>query len=131
MSDDWKAGDIAVCIDDSPSRMKDTFGQPFPLRAGSVWRVIAVTLSRFGYRKGEPLLHLKGAPPPMRPYKSGAFHTERFRKLRPATDEFVEQMHSLVPDMETAFSRADREADELRTRWASQSDRYFRERDGV
>lgn len=98
MPQDIRAGDVVVCVDDSPCRLPRIAGLPFPYPRGSVWRVLQAKAARSG-RVG---LILRGGP---KPYVAGSvgWHDERFRKLNDEPDniELVERIKRPVriPDL--------------------------------
>lgn len=97
MGDDWKPGDLALCIDDSEGNIHDKNGQLVRLlERGKVYRVEALDADPAFAEIG---LHLEGVPRPW----SEKWQTEigwletRFRKIRPHTpDEFDRETIALL-----------------------------------
>lgn len=85
MSEDFKVGDVVVCIDDSPCKVDPFPGFPFGIKRGSTHRVTDLDL--VGY---DIFLGLLG-------YDEDYFFAARFRKLPPADDAFILRMRSLKP----------------------------------
>lgn len=79
MSDDWKPGDLALCVNRDPGPGKRwLYG--CKLRRGGIYTVEAVWRSaQYG-----PLLTVREVPCTS---NSGGFGTCRFRKINPLTDE--------------------------------------------
>ena len=85
MSDDWQAGDLALCVDASPA---SDCGGPHPLRSGAVYTVDEIWIGgefapngRFNdWPVGEPGLRFD-----FDCNKLGGWRPERFRKIRPHT----------------------------------------------
>ena len=96
MSADWKAGDRALCVDDSPHRNGRIYGTPSGLAKGRIYLVEAINPSSGGFG-----LIVSGV-------STGIFHTKldteipydpnRFRKIVPACDRVsVEQEQEVAP----------------------------------
>ena len=81
----FQSGDLVLCIDDSPKKGPIAAIVPIHhlIRRGRVYRVASVGRSRFG----KLLLGIEGIdlPPPML-----GFAPYRFRKIKPADDDFGE-----------------------------------------
>jgi hypothetical protein len=97
MSDDWKVGDLALCIEDAPC----PHWGPSPYRRGQSYTVAAVVVSPSGVDKGQVGLSLEGIaiPGPM-----NAANAARFRKIRPDKHEDCE------PEFVTLLKRSKVEA---------------------
>lgn len=85
MSDDWQKGDLALCVNDSPSRAPYFVrrGVAFPLRAGTVLTVHGIALAENG-DAGLLFEHVCAGH-----YAGGTeivFHPRRFRKIHPLNE---------------------------------------------
>lgn len=85
MSEDFKVGDVVVCVDDSPCVVDPFPGFPFGIKRGSMHRVTELCFMR-----GEVFLGLLDRD-------EDYFFAARFRKLPPADDEFILRIRSLKP----------------------------------
>ena len=103
MAHQWKAGDLAVCVDDS--RRWLPFDPPF--RSGKVYRVEAVNADADEMIFGEPVgLILAGIPefdiitPNFHCHAGDGWVADRFHPILPAEPCFTEAMRSLRPKVE-------------------------------
>lgn len=88
MSEDWKPGDLAVCV--NADKFHPRNHAPRHLREGGLYRVVGVTRPRFwlgGHRCAGVLLSevCNSANP------DGSFCAVRFRRVRPDTHEPCEE----------------------------------------
>jgi hypothetical protein len=80
MSEAWQAGDLALCISDSPNM----FGEPAPVKKGRIYRVTGTMISEPGFMDSGLLgLYLEGVRVPS---SSGAIAAIMFRKIKPDTE---------------------------------------------
>lgn len=77
MADDWKPGDLALCVDDSDH--PDDVQTGWNAIKGAIYTVSAVEIWPCG-----TYLHLAEDPVP---YDDSAWDAIRFRKIHPLTDE--------------------------------------------
>jgi hypothetical protein len=74
---DWQVGDLAVCVDDSP-----TLRPHCPLIVGRTYRVVGISILREGLIVAEAVA--------MNQSFGGGFLMRRFRKVRPDEREACE-----------------------------------------
>lgn len=102
MSDDWMAGDKAVCInaDGTPMLKEGTAYTVAEVAIGSVLNAENIAILEAGGDPPETVgLALKEAQPEP-PCK--VFNAERFRKIRPCSEDFMEMLREVLPSKETA-----------------------------
>lgn len=88
---DWKAGDLAVCVDLSVAE------HHLPITAIEVRRIYRVERVFVSPRNGNLVLVLHGVRADT---SDGGYASFRFRKLLPAEPCFTEAMRSLKPKVE-------------------------------
>lgn len=91
---DIQAGDVVVCVDDSPCKSEGIEGLPWPMRSGSIWRVSRIGLTN----RGQPGFRLHGEPQ-FYPGKRWWVISPRFRKLNDEPDnaELIERIRACKP----------------------------------
>lgn len=91
----WKAGDKALCVDDSPGQATGRVGVR-ALTKGTIYLVTHVFTST---TTGNPLLNLAGIDQGVTPRqkKRIGFRASRFRKIVPACDRISQEQEGLIP----------------------------------
>lgn len=88
MSEDWKAGDIAICVDAEPCRRNPSARL---LKLGRHYRVAVAA------DPGDGVLSLAFRCLTPKPGFGYAYAANRFRRIEPAEDVFTEAMRNLLP----------------------------------
>lgn len=91
MGEDFKPGDVVVCVDDSSARHT---GGPVPFRRGDLLRVAKAKLHPVSYVFS---LGFVGLEWPGKPGLHAAYHADRFRKLPKADEEFTASIRACKP----------------------------------
>lgn len=94
MGDDFKVGDVVVCVDVAPRGNWPVHNKNLSeLKIGAMYRVDWTGRSR----QGVPAVLLSGVPFDSRDGRYAGFDAKRFRKLRKADDSFIRQLRTLTP----------------------------------
>ena len=88
-----QAGDVVVCVDDSPCYVFPYPGAPFSLRRRDTFRVVEVEWSDFN---GVAFLRFVGRP--------GSYGSPRFRKIEKANKDFIAQIKACRPKRDRVWS---------------------------
>jgi hypothetical protein len=96
--DDWQKGDLALCVNDAPNPF---YGGRSTVARGRVYTVEAVSERRphslFGMTRGLLLSGIRSKVSAL-----GSFAEQRFRKIKPLTDEEREQFAAEMNTREPA-----------------------------
>jgi hypothetical protein len=84
VSDDWKPGDLAVCVDDSPPYYNDRIVQ-IRLNGGQLYRITGIVPNPHNGARG---LLVDGEPPHVNCWGNKyGWRSTRFRKIKPDAHE--------------------------------------------